>query len=677
VIADGDFDISATTAGASVRALNGTGAVALGDQTLTVTASDGAIFAGVTSGNCGLTAAGGAQGLSGQNAYAGATRIAAGAVLGLVAQSEVIADGVLTIAPSDAGAAIRTLSGSGVVDLGDRPLALTNADTNFAGQITGAGGVTVAGGRQGLSGINLYADATQVQPGATLALTGAGSIEASAGVKADGTLDIAATTAGARIRTLAGKGSVELGAQDLTLTAASTHFEGSIRDTGGLTVEAGRQDLAGANAFTGITRIDGGAVLGLETGASLATSPSCGWMARSICPPGGGRSRSAVQGAGNTFTAGGTIRPVLRGITGDATNSFVPAMGRSFRIVEAEGGVLGSADGLVQPAEGLPAGTRLEALDGAQDITLHVTPERYQDLSVPGVRLRGNQAAVGGALDALRPAAGVRTGTETTHVLRVLFSQAPSGLPQVMDRLGGTIYGDALVTAVGNNRMFGDTVVDQAGGRAGARGASIAMPGGRYVVWGSGFGGNARTGAEGNTGYRSSLGGFAGGVGMRLGAGLQAGLAIGYGGASCTSRDTSASAGQHHPPCGLWRLGGRALHPGRTARPELRRDPRQAEPRRLRDRGAGRWHRPGLQRRDRGRHALAGVPHPPPAGRRTAARHGGARWPDGDGRRRLVTAGRGRRRYQPARHGWPARRQHLRAGHGLQPDPGAAGALVA
>ena len=55
---------------------------------------------------------------------------------------------------------------------------ITAGSTEFSGTIagTGSGGIEIAGGTQTLSGVNTYAGVTQIDPGATLALKGNGSI---------------------------------------------------------------------------------------------------------------------------------------------------------------------------------------------------------------------------------------------------------------------------------------------------------------------------------------------------------------------------------------------------------------------------------------------------------------------------------------------------------------------
>jgi fibronectin-binding autotransporter adhesin len=337
VIANGTFDISNTTNGASIMSLDGSGNVSLGAQSLSLTNATGAFY-GVISGSGGLSVAGPIEYLMGDNTYTGVTTIGTGTDLvigdqgttgsiagdvinngyllfdrsdaitydgvvsgtgglyqyddigtltltgvntftgnavifggtlalsgnGSVADAyNVIDDGTFDISATNNGASISSLNGSAasIVNLGAQTLTLTNAFDEFDGVIVGSGGLTVAAGGETLAGANAYTGATTINAGGMLALLGSGSIANSGDVIANGTFDISNTTNGASIVSLDGSGSVNLGAQSLSLTNASGTFNGVIEGSGGLVVAAGQQVLDGVNTYTGATIVQGGTLL--------------------------------------------------------------------------------------------------------------------------------------------------------------------------------------------------------------------------------------------------------------------------------------------------------------------------------------------------------------------------------------------------------------------------------
>src|SRR5208282_3727265 len=223
VVDDGTFDISGTTAGASIVGLSGTatGAIVnLGAETLTLSdagANATDTFAGEINGSGGLTLTLGTETLSGDNGYTGVTTIDAGGTLALfgsgsiASSADVVDDGTFDISGTTAGASIVGLSGTAtgaIVNLGAETLTLSDAGANatdtFAGEINGSGGLTLTLGTETLSGDNGYTGVTTIDAGGTLALFGSGSIASSADVVDDGTFDISGTTAGASIVGLSG-----------------------------------------------------------------------------------------------------------------------------------------------------------------------------------------------------------------------------------------------------------------------------------------------------------------------------------------------------------------------------------------------------------------------------------------------------------------------------------------
>ena len=273
---NGSFDISGTTAGATIRTLSGNGSVALGAQTLSFT-NAGSTFAGVIGGTGGVAVTGGSQTLSGINSYTGATAIASGSTLALtgtgsIASSAVADSGTFNISGTTAGASVQSLSGAGTVTLGARTLTLSNANASFSGAINGTGAVSVTGGSEILSGTNAYTGATSIGSGATVALTGTGSIASSSGVADNGTLDLSGETAGVALQSLSGNGTVALGAQTLTLTNASTSFAGAINGTGALVVTGGTETLSGSGNYSGGTTVSGSGTVSVAADAALGAA---------------------------------------------------------------------------------------------------------------------------------------------------------------------------------------------------------------------------------------------------------------------------------------------------------------------------------------------------------------------------------------------------------------------
>ena len=144
--------------------------------------------------------------------------------------------------------------------------------------ISGSGSVTLQSGSLNESGVSTYTGATTINAGASLLLSGVGSIATSSNVNDNGTFDISGTTAGVSIITLTGAGGVSLGAQTLTLTNASGTFAGVLADGGNsggsggaLTLAGGGETLTGGNAYTGATTIAAGATLQLGAGGTTGS----------------------------------------------------------------------------------------------------------------------------------------------------------------------------------------------------------------------------------------------------------------------------------------------------------------------------------------------------------------------------------------------------------------------
>jgi fibronectin-binding autotransporter adhesin len=135
---------------------------------------------------------------------------------------------------------------------------------------------SVGGGQLLLTGTNTYLGTTTVNSGAILALSGTGSISSSGGLTDNGTFDISQTSSGASIASLAGAGSVSLGAQTLTVTNGTGTFTGIISGTGGLVINGGTEILDGTNTYAGGTTVSRGT---LQLGAGDSSGSILGNVA--------------------------------------------------------------------------------------------------------------------------------------------------------------------------------------------------------------------------------------------------------------------------------------------------------------------------------------------------------------------------------------------------------------
>ena len=291
--------------------------MALGTKTLNLSnAAD--TFSGNISGTGGLTVNGGTETLAGTNSYTGATTIAAGATLALTgdgsiaASSGVAATGTFDISGTS-GATIAGLTGAGGVVLGNQTLTLANtATTTFSGVISGAGGVTIASGKEILSGANTYTGRTIVNVGASLSIN-PGTILNSAEMVVNGDANFGGINNPFTLASLAGSGTVVMGNNTLVLTAAGLGtgatgvFSGQlgVGGTGGLTILSGKEVLSGANNFNGTTTVASGATLQVDGSIRSTTMIDAGGLLEGTGSIGVGTAPNSLR----NLTNNGTVKP--------------------------------------------------------------------------------------------------------------------------------------------------------------------------------------------------------------------------------------------------------------------------------------------------------------------------------------------------------------------------------
>jgi autotransporter-associated beta strand protein len=246
---------------------------------------------------------------------------------------------------------------------------------------------------------------------------------------------------------------------------------------------------------------------------------------------------------GSDYTAGGNVVPVLRGMTGNATNTFSPRIGQGFSIVTATGSVLGSYDSVTQPSSGLLPGTRFDMVYASNAVTAYATPSAYSNISAAGVASNNNRQQLGGVLDQNRPVAGVRPGSATSKALYdSLYAQSVNTLPVSMDQLAGVAYPQLLQQNFENTKFLIDQTMLEIGNQRRGEGRNQvvsadsaadkdkdASSGSQEQAWSMAIGRVSKLQGDG-VGYQmnNTLRGLLGGVQKQLTPQSLAGLSVAY-----------------------------------------------------------------------------------------------------------------------------------------------------
>ncbi|CAO3380512.1 autotransporter domain-containing protein [Azospirillum argentinense] len=537
------------------------------NQSVTVTSQGGTIapngstvtLAGSVSGSGALAASGsGTVVVSGQLANAGGLSVGDGAVLD-IAKSGVVAGG--TLALNNGGSA----TVGGVVAV---PVTVARGGAMTVVEGGGVGGtLAVQGGTLTVAANGAVNGAVTVTSGGTATLAGAVMAPVTVG---DGAITVAATGTTGAVTLGSGAAATVDGvvAGSLTTGAGSTFGgHGVVVGPAVLSGTLSPGNSPGVLAFRSAVTLTGTSVLRAEIDGPTAGNGA------------GHHDQIRVETA--SFTAGGALAPVLRGISGDATNAYTATLGQSFTIVQADGGVSGSFATVTQPTAGLEAGTRLDTLYGANTVRLVVTPTNYA--------VRGgtpNQRAAGAAVDALRPTAGARLEGVAAPLFSGLYGLPGSGIAGALDQLSGKLHADTLAADRTNRRLFGSAVESRLsalrGGEAASSGVRLAgagngtravgetgetsgSGGGSGGVWGQPLAAYSRTGSDGNAaGTTERIGGFLLGADHSYENGVSGGVALGYLRNRVTSRDGLGKADVDSYQAtlyGSWNLRGSADSP--------------------------------------------------------------------------------------------------------------------
>jgi autotransporter-associated beta strand protein len=540
-------------------------------------------YAGNMSGTGGLTKTGvGTLTLTGANSYTGGTLVSAGRLTGNTAslQGAIVNNAAVEFAQVSAGTYAGAMSGTGgLTKTGAGTLTLTGANSysggtlvsagrltgnttslqgaivnnaavefaqsasgTYAGNMSGTGGLTKTGaGTLTLTGANSFTGGTLVSAGR---LTG-NTASLQGAIVNNAEVEFAQTSAGTYAGNMGGTGAFyKSGAGSLALGGITSI-------TGAANITAGRLNITGQLTAASVTvqnaaTLYGNGVIGgnvtVQSGGSLAPGESAGTLSvvgnvsfltgsnfgveidgRTYNPVGGAGSYDLLRISG-VANLGGTIAPTLRGITGAATNNYVPSIGDSFLVLSA-GTVVGNFSSVVQPASGLPVGGRFDAIYGGDFVRLVVTPSSFAALA-NAQNWIGNGSSAARGIDNIRLAAGVRSGASQT-LFNGLYGMNAAQLQSTFSQISGEIYANSLQSVTETERSTFSSIFNA------SCDVSCGMPDGEAgtnrSIWGRYIGKYANhDGDQFASGYNSSSKGLAVGATLTDSNYLQFGVAASY-----------------------------------------------------------------------------------------------------------------------------------------------------
>ena len=407
-----------------------------------------------------------------------------------------------------------------------------NAFDIWSNDISGPGGLTLQGsGTLILAGNDSYTGGTAVQ-GGTLAVTGTlrGNLAISRGASfvSNGGYEVAGNAALTNAGTFFAVNGplVNAGiAGNIGTIVGDVSNNGAFGNNGVVTGAFANSGLLSGNGTVGS--------LALLPGSTVAPGNSVGTIQVVVdFTVASGASYQVqvdstvsdlVEVGGTATLSGGTV--VVTSIGGN------PALGRTFPILTAVGGVLGSFDSLTEPSSGIHAGTRFDALYDSHAVSLVLTPSSYGNLPAAGVAESRSESAVGTALDAIRPAPGVAMDAAHAALFAPLYTLPASKIAAGLDELAPSIYADELITARNAWYLMSNAVDEQLAARRGFAAdhaaSSTAGPSGT-TIWVTGLAGYYSTSAGGGApGFTAGLGGAAAGIDIPVAGTGRVGVAVG------------------------------------------------------------------------------------------------------------------------------------------------------
>ncbi|PZX56151.1 autotransporter-associated beta strand repeat-containing protein [Cereibacter changlensis] len=270
-------------------------------------------YSGVISGAGDLAILDGAVTLSGMNTFTGLTSISEGATLALTGQgrvnqsSGVEVNGALDVSGASS-AAVKSISGSGIISVGGASLSLTDSTGSFAGNVTGTGGLSIDAGSLTLTGASDLTGQFGVGDAASLTVgDGETSGWISANVLNYGALTFDRSDGGTYSGRISGTGDITLtGGGSYILTGENSN-SGSVTISEGTSVQLGDGGatgrLGGSGPNSGSIANDGTLIINRSSATTYAGVISGGGNLHQI-----GSGRLTLNGV-NSFSGGRASRP--------------------------------------------------------------------------------------------------------------------------------------------------------------------------------------------------------------------------------------------------------------------------------------------------------------------------------------------------------------------------------
>ena len=554
--------LQATASFDSARAitLNGTGSFAIDDGVVLrstgalagggALVKDGAgvlVLDGTASHTGGTVVNGGTLALGGENTYTGGNTVNAGgtlqvgkdAALGAAANGVTLNGGTLQTTDSFVTTRPVDLAGDSSISTADGTTLTASGQFSGTGRLAkrGAGTLVLTGDNLGWSGGTIIdagvvrvTSATGIGTGDVM-LNG-GMIETTVTLPTGQQINVGGntgmrtaanttTTLSGDIASAVGAGGcfVKSGAGTLNLTGSATLRNGTCVQEGvlkanGMLDSAVAVDAAGTlrgtGRITGHVTVNGTLAPGnspgtLTTTATVTMAPGSNLqvdmngLGTGSGP--GNYSRLLVTGAGSQYVIdGATLSPNLVAIAGPETYTpYVPKLGDNFRLVTAEGGIVGRFAPLVQP-QGLADGTRMTAFYdvlGANSVDLRVVPVSYTTLLAATAQRNARSAAT--ALDRVMAAndQGTASGAQATLAYAVAGATADQ-LPGLATALAGEVHGALAAAAPLAGQSLQQAVTKRLAESPAAQAAQQAEGASGQALWVDVSGQRGRWRADGN-----------------------------------------------------------------------------------------------------------------------------------------------------------------------------------